>query len=849
MFFSSVQNLLLPASLIGFCLGIGTSRYFLAVPGRVPLFLLFLLSSLLCWLALRTSRFKEKRVLFAIGFLFFFAGILRLPHQDLSPPPHHAYYLFPEARKMAFTAQVTRFPVVKGDILQFEARLLDILTPEKRERTFGLVRLSMPATVENISLPPGRMFMARGKISRIVTFRNPGAFDYNRYLAEKGLYLKGWIDSPANLHTIEALPAAGLWQTLVLIPERIRYHIHRFLNKSLTPLPAALYSAILIGDRSSIPPAVVENFKAAGAMHLLAISGLHVGMLAFFCLLFFSLVLRRFPSLLHRYSLWKLVTGLTLFPLFMYALIAGFQPPVVRSLLMFAVLTVAILANRLPDLPNSIMLAALLILAISPQSLFAVSFQLTFTAVFAIVLFTRHVYPGHRSSSTDPGTSEKMPLVRRLRLLVLLSVACSVAASLGTAPLILYHFSRISLISPLSSLLLGPLFCFIALPLGFAACLVLPFYQPLAHLFLQLGGATLLLSAKICAFLARFTFADLYLPPPGLLQILLSYCLLLALIFSKKERLYKRAALVFFPLLVGTTFLPHTIPDAGGNKTEAKVVFFDVGQGSAAVLHLPHNNTFVIDGGSDQRNGLDIGRTIIGPYLLRNNIRHLEGIVLTHPHADHFNGLFFLLEKFRPDKLWVNVGGSANAEFKRLLAAARKVHTDICLPESTGMLRCIGEYTLSAMNTAVLLRKAGEQAPHGVQVNDGLVVKLSRPGEALLFPGDIGRETEGVLAAALPSFVKANVLLASHHGSSGSNSRAFLTAVDPACIVVSTIRREDSLGQRVLANTDRAKPPLLLTTAHDGAVTVVLTGKVIKVSAEGKDNFGGRQHKSWLLPL
>lgn len=662
-------------------------------------------------------------------------------------------------------------------------------------------------------LLPGDRFLARTTLSPVHGYGIPGTFDYRQYLGNRGIWRTGWVASPALLHRFNDLPPPSFWQRLRYVPERLRARIGRFLEQTLPPRVAGLYKAILIGDRAGIPPATLERFKATGTIHLLAISGLHMGLLALLLIGGLGWLLKRSTRLLLSVPVWKLTALLATPALVGYALIAGFQVPVARALIITLVFLFAVIRDRQGSLPTAIALAALLLLIWRPAQLFDVSFQLSFAAVIAIALilpFLRSLlYPG---AAASPATRFGR------RLLAVLAV--SLAAMIGTLPLLLVHFNRFSPVSPFATLAVEPLLCLWALPLGLLACLVLPFSATVAGLLLKAGAWGIVGADGVVALFAALPWNSLWLPTPSPVELLALYLLPVALLFRRRLPLAKPLAGLALLLLL---FVPVFHAAARRLGRSARVTVLDVGQGSSVLLELPRGRTVLIDGGGYRSELFDPGERLIAPYLWRRGIRRLDGLVISHPHADHYNGLPFVVEHFRPRVIWVNGHPGSDPAYGRLLKRAAALSIPVRMPAA-------GE-TLGAEENCRLLNLADFHPDGPDRLNeDSLVLRLDCGKVSFLFPGDIDRETESRLAAAGKG-LKAEVLLAAHHGSPGSNSPGFMAAVSPRYLAVSVGPfgpLHDAARHRLPVWRRQGIVPL--TTAACGSIFFATDGRRLRAS-------------------
>jgi len=720
-------------------------------------------------------------------------------------------------------------------------RVLSLQNGIKGEKTSGLVLLTLNGLLPD-ELLPGDHFLAKAKISPVSTFSTPGSFNYKKYLANKSVFLKGWINSPGNIIKVRTVTSAdnpfNIFP-LLYFPERIRHDIANFLDRTLAQPSRGLYKAILIGDRSNVPPPVLENFIKAGCVHILAISGMHMGLLAIITITLISWLLKRSTWLLLHTDVQKITVSITLIPLTGYAFIAGFNIPVLRALLMTTVFILAIIFDRPENLLNHILLAALLILAWKPAALLTASFQLSFSAVLSIAL----IYPllvailfqnqpdtlpdiSQINSAQESSLSEYiMPFLTKFLKWLLAAIILTTSAMLGTLPLLLFHFNRISLVAPFSNLLVEPLICSWSLIVGIFACCFIPLSPLTAEFLFKAGGFGLILSEKICTFFSSLPFASLRLSTPTPMEITIFYIFLLSVILSfHLQKTFKRLAVFiatvsFFCLLTA----PAMSKLGGAISTATSVSVLDVGHGSAVVLQLPHNSTILIDGGGAVGDNFNIGERVIGPFLWKK-ISRLDAVVISHPHADHYNGLQFILTHFHPSILWVNGTIGNDPVYRQLLKLADRLDIEVRTPQTDEILfqdnstrlQCVyngapQEYIMPQKQISFLTRK--------LAINDmSLVLKLETPDNSFLFPADISAAMANTLIAEKRN-IQADILLAPHHGSRTSMSLDFIEAVNPRYIAIS-VGRNNPFNFPDKSFFDLAQKGIrILTTAHDGTLT------------------------------
>ena len=799
---------------------------------------------------------------FLLGILFLLLGFYHA-ERHLKPPadPNHIYNLVGQQQSASLDGILQKYPSVIHTSSGPETKLLmqvkAIFQPSgqnpqmfRRTKASGLALLTLKGLLP-ADLKPGSRFLVKTNVSRVSTYSTPGSFNYKKYLANQSILIKGWIQSPNNimkLYTVESSDLEAGIAGLKYLPERIRYHIADFLDKTLTQPARGLYKAILIGDRNDVPASVLENFTGAGCIHILAISGMHMGLLALVAIASLTWLLKRSTWLLLHAPVLKIAVSIALLPLVIYALIAGFNIPVLRALLMTIVFILAILFDRPGNLINHILLAAFLILTWQPGAIFTASFHLSFSAVIAIALIypllyrflfpethtipSRCVKPGSKAKTSQSSIIHKIPVTFLKWLLT--GVALTAAAMLGTLPLLLFHFNRFSLVAPITNLLVEPLICFWSLIIGLVASLCIPLFPALAKVLFATGSVGLIVAERICAFFSSWPYASLWLPTPSPVEIILTYLFLLssvlALHMTGKQRRYSLfIALFFFCSLVAT---PAVTSIAKQSSDSASVTFLDVGHGSSVLLQLPGNKNILIDGGGAESERFNIGEWIIGPFLWNQKLSHLDAVVITHPHADHYNGLPFILTRFRPKELWINGIPGQNKEYEELLDLASQLGIETRITKA-------GNTLFQAGATRLLCIYSGQEPVYPtnnftlgrfINPNDlSLVLRLETNNKSFLFPADI---SAGLAESLIKEGkkLKADVLMAPHHGSPSSMSQDFIKTVAPEYIAISAGRNNRFNFPAKSFYDLREKGIEVLSTGRDGTITFNLGNGEIMVS-------------------
>ena len=682
--------------------------------------------------------------------------------------------------------------------------------------------------------PPvyGERLAVELRLRKLRGFRNPGGFDSAAYMARRGVF---WTGSPPRGAALERLPGScgAAWRRAT---ERWRAAALARIGQ-LYPDDAyhsAMMRGLLLGDKSGIRKAWIEDFRRTGTYHALVISGSHVTLV---CGLF--LLWRLFSGLG-----WRTVPLLAAVVAWLYALMAGADPPVMRAAAGFTLFAVGAAAYRRLPLLNTVGAVALVFLALDPDQLFDASFQLSFLAVAALGAFfppkpaVRGFEPREAAARLErrllaetieavfrlpPAWSRGLVeaaarIARSAWRLFLASAAVQLSLALPMASL----FHRLSLSGLTANVVVAPLVS-LAIPAGFAAAFTG------SHAAAQVAATLLDAARAVAGWHARFD-PDWRMPDPPLWLAVAIGAALLAWASRQGRRGTWAAAAVYtslLALLVTHPFAPRAQPGA------LELTAIDVGQGESLLAGLPDGRFVLVDGGGLPQHGrrraepFDVGEEVVSPYLWHRGIRRLEVIAVSHLHEDHAGGVPSLIANFRPREVW-----SAFAEdtplWRRIAAAAR---------ENGARIRILREgdrCDIGPVACRVLAPPRSQPWTGRPQNNDSLVLELRHGRHVFLLTGDIEAPVEARLHEE-GLLGKADVLKAPHHGSKRSATPWLLGKTRPAVAVISA-GEGNSYGLPHAETLARlaAMRAAVLRTDTSGLVTVRSDGRYLEYEAAGR---------------
>ena len=752
----------------------------------------------------------------------FFLRVGRLhTHTALHPPadPHHIAGWIGEKSRVTLTGRMLTMAEDDGEKTRFELAAESLLIhgsgeAEQPRPVRGRVQLTVLAPLGE-RFAPGTRLVAIATLDRIRNYQTPGAFDYRLQMAARDIAVAGWVRSAAEILAAPETEVATVRQVRFL-PEQVRQHLFAFLGRHFGRDLAGMYQALLTGSLVNVRPALIEAFKANGCFHVLSISGLHFSLLGLFSVGLWTLLLKRSQWLLLHTHVPTLALVLTAPILLFYTCIAGMNVPAVRALITALLVLFAAVLRRQRSFGPLIAAAALIVLAVSPLALFTASFQLSFAAVLAINL----IYPRLPALNVDP--RDGWP--RRALALVQSLLLVSVAATLGTLPFMLLHFNRISLIGPLANLVIEPLLCLWALPCGLLAIPFVGVAPGLAVLLFNLGSGGMRLALWLTELTAALPAASVWTITPNPAELILFFAALTLLLRPGASRSHRWAALALFVLLAGS-FTRSLWPGVGARET-LRATLLDVGQGSSTLIELPDGRTVLVDGGGYESDRFNVGEALIAPFLWQKRLWRLDTLVVTHPHKDHYNGLPFVFDRFRPGRVIVNGDSGEEPAYARFLARVRERGTPVQLARTGDMLMKGENLTLTCAGMHGLL----DEGMHWSTNDRSMVLHLRYGQRSLLLPADISVAAEDRLVATGRD-LHSDLLVAPHHGSATSAGPALMRAVSPAVVAVSVSRaRRDTLPAPQHLQAWRAQGRMVVTTADQGTLVFSTDGHDLRLA-------------------
>lgn len=685
-------------------------------------------------------------------------------------------------------------------------------------------------------------------------FRNPATFDYESYLHDLGITTLASV----RADRVEALPGSrgsrlGFWRSG--IRRSILAHLHD--QRLWSDDDAALIAAMVVGDDSLLLRHVREEFQETGVYHLLVVSGMNVGLLAF--AVFWLARRLRAPE-------WA-ASAVTIVLSVFYAFVAGMGAPIMRAVLMLSLYLGARLLYRDRAALNATGFAALVVLVLSPMAWFEPAFQLTFLALLAIsgislpilersTLHYRQALRLLDSTNYDltlePRLAQfridlrliagraarfvgKLParwlVVGAARALVAVSellIVSSITQAVLVLPMRMYfHRAAIAglpanlLVLPLAGVLLN----------GAVAAIALSYvWIPLARVAARIATTALHWTLLLITSIAHWNISQWRIPDATVtISIFAGLGVIAAFIAVRRRRLLGLVG-------VGGLFVSAAVaalysPAARFQAATLEVTAIDVGQGDSLLLVSPEGKTMLIDGGGaigPFRGDFDYGEDVVSPYLWWRGFDHLDVVALTHAHNDHIGGLPRVIENFHPRELWLGINPVTGA-LRRLRTTALLNHVQI-------QKHVAGDnFDWAGTHIRVLSPPATWQPQPKPTNDDSLAFLISYGQTKALLAGDLEEKMENFIAA---QWIDADLLKVAHHGSNTSTTPELLQAAHPRFAVIS-VGAANSFGHPRREVLDRLQASHVLTYRTDtmGAVTFLLDGKKVEARVGNESEF------------
>jgi len=684
-----------------------------------------------------------------------------LAHAALS----HELGKLEEGRNLEIIGTVAKLPHDFGEGVRFQFAVDAVL--DATARVPPRLALSWYGAGEQVRLRPGERWRLTVRLQRPHGNANPHGFDYEAWLLGQGVRATGYVRPGAGNRRLDAFVP-----TPATLVERSRDTLRARIMAALDGKPyAAVIVALVIGDQRGIEQADWDVFNRTGVSHLVAISGLHITMIAGLAALGAASLWRRsfftraqLPLILPTQKVAALA-GAT--AALLYVLLAGFGVPAQRTLYMLSVVALALWCGRLASVSHVLCLALGLVVLLDPWCVLWPGFWLSFGAVGVIL------YAGAgRIEGKEKGWRGALRIAARTQY----------AVTLGLVPVTLLLFAQVSLIGPLANALAIPVVSFVVTPLALAGSL-LP--APLSAPVLLLAHAAIAWLAVALGWLASLPLAVWSAPRPPAWLFLLALAGTVWMLAPRGWPHRWIGAVSWLPLFA---LLPTQAPPG-----QFRVTAFDVGQGMALLVETERHR-LLYDTGPQYAPAQNGATRVLLPYLRARGIHRLDALVVSHSDIDHAGGAATLLDAV--DVEWM--ASSLPPGHPAVRKAARH-H------------RCAAgqRWEWDGVAFEMLQPTAASYDDPGLKANArSCTLRISANGRAILLAADIEAAQEAQLLRAMPGKLRADVLLAPHHGSGTSSTPAFLAAVEP------------SIGVFQVGHRNRYKHPKQEVYARYGALGI-----------------------------
>ncbi|ASK63134.1 DNA internalization-related competence protein ComEC/Rec2 [Virgibacillus phasianinus] len=608
--------------------------------------------------------------------------------------------------------------------------------------------------------------------------RNPGQFDYRSYLFSKGITYQLTLSSADNISCESSSLLSSIFQ--------IRTSILNFIISKTDPYTAKWLNALVLGDDSQLDQETIELFQRWSLSHLLAISGLHVGLIV--SIIYFLLI--KLSILTKEKAQWAMICILPF-----YALIAGGEPSVWRACLMVILFILLHKIKVVYSLTDVLSIIFLLLIVVDKYIVYHVGFQLSFLVTLGLLLSGKWI----ASSSNSPLT---------------ISLKISFVAQMMIIPLQLAYFYTFQPLSILMNVIVVPYFSLFVIPVMFFMLLLSPFPAPLLLLFNAIFETVHRYFIHLIQFIDQTAYFPYILGSMPLYAVILYYVVFLlcmnAIQRERSLRAMQYGCLIVF-LLTFIAVKPYLSP-------YGTITMLDIGQGDSFIVELPYRKAvFFVDAGAkmsfETNQATDSTyKQVIKPYLYANGIAGVDALFLTHEDVDHVGSVPYMIEGLNVERVFIN-------EFYNIPGETLRNWQQKGV--NFNRLKAGQEIDFQNYPIHILSPYRDKQDTNA----NSLVLYMKLGGLGWLFTGDIDKQTEIEIMKRY-SNVSFNVLKIAHHGSKSSTSTQFLEHYKPSVALIS-VGEKNSYGHpaKEVLDTLEKKGITIFRTDRDGAVQYKFKGE------------------------
>ncbi|MCK4352014.1 DNA internalization-related competence protein ComEC/Rec2 [candidate division WOR-3 bacterium] len=710
---------------------------------------------------------REKTLNFIIFFIIAISGMFWYDLQTTLFSYNNIKNCPTFKENIALISKIIADPDIRINQTILECEAESLITSQSIKSVSGKVRISVKFPTSRFKY--GDRIEVYGKLRLPEFSRNPDAFDYRAWLKRRNIYRTISVWKPADIIVISEGAGNPIISRFALPMKRF---IRNTIDNYLSGNQAGFLKAIVIGQRGMLPKKVHQYFQNTGVVHIMAVSGLHVGILAAILFLLFRVF--RIPLLITQI--------LTSFFLIIYVLMIP-RYSAVRATIMIILGMIALTSERDADILNTISCAALLILFLNPQAFFDVGFQLSFVAVLSIIYLYPKIY-----HLLFGGLKTESRIVKYFTGLFVISFC----AQLGLMPLIAYYFFRVPVISIIANLFVIPL-AGVSIALTFIMSIfnLLPL-KIFANISASAAFGTTTFTLKLVELFSRIPYSHFWVGKPSVLFIGFSYLLLIS---GANSHISKKAMKTFlYGLLIGLNVIIWVKVYKITNP-ELKVTYLDVGHGDCIFVEWAEIHTVLNDGGPRDRcypersdgPGFNAGENIVAPFLRAKGISTLDFIMVSNPKLYRIGGLGYITDNFK---------------------VKRFVCPNIPYPSWSWL---------------ELLKKVKQKKIFCQVHKKNFILRVEYGNISFLFTGDVASPIE------LGQTEKSTIVSVPKHGNKSHFSEKWISFIAPEVAVISCGRNIYGEPSPEIIENYRTSGTKVLRTDKEGAITIRTDGKTYEI--------------------